>query len=399
MRMIKTAPSPEVQSSIFERYMDVRRLSEHLCKPLSKEDYIPQPVPFVSPPKWHLAHTTWFFEAFILEKLDPAYRVFHEDFSFLFNSYYNAVGDRIMRADRGNITRPGVDEVYDYRRHVDVAMERLLESNDTEKLHELVILGIHHEQQHQELLVTDLKFTFALNPIFPVYQEGFSLVDQRNEQNGMLEVANGIYEIGFKGTGFHYDNEQANHQVYLHDYSISKALVTNGEFMAFIEDGGYQRSECWLDEGWSWVEAQRKSHPLYWHKIGKNWHQYTLSGLQRIGEEEILAHVNYYEAAAFAEWRQMRLPTEFEWEVASDHFAWGRRWEWSGSAYLPYPGFAKAPGAIGEYNGKFMINQMVLRGGSTATSPHHSRKTYRNFFHPHLSWQCTGIRLAARQNL
>ncbi|NND08736.1 MAG: ergothioneine biosynthesis protein EgtB [Saprospiraceae bacterium] len=391
------APSTEISTNLLKQYQTIRSRSEVLCRPLSKEDYIPQPVPFVSPPKWHLAHTTWFFEAFILEKLQAGYQPFHRDFGFLFNSYYNAVGERLFRADRGNITRPGVDEVYAYRKSVDQAMQDLIEEGSTQQLDTLLTLGLHHEQQHQELLLTDLKYTLAHNPIFPIYQDSFSLVNQENVEAGMLEVDSGIYDIGFEGDGFHYDNERAKHQVYLHRYQISKALVSNGEFLAFISDGGYQRSELWLDEGWSWVQSQGITKPLYWHQVENKWHQYTLSGLRPIIEGEILAHINFYEASAYAEWKSMRLPTEFEWEVASGFLKWGTRWEWTGSSYLPYPGFDKAPGAIGEYNGKFMINQMVLRGSSSATSPGHSRKTYRNFFHPHLGWQCTGIRLASKQ--
>jgi ergothioneine biosynthesis protein EgtB len=258
---------------------------------------------------------------------------------------------------------------------------------------EVVTLGLHHEQQHQELLITDLKYIFGHNPIFPVYKEGFSLTEVLNNASGFASILAGVYEIGFTGEGFCYDNELGRHKVYLDDFEISKALVTNGEYLDFINDGGYQRFDLWLDEGWQWVNSRRVEAPLYWHKIDGQWRTYTLGGLQKINPDSVLCHINFYEAAAFAEWKGMRLPTEFEWEIAATQLNWGQRWEWTHSAYLPYPKFSKAPGAIGEYNGKFMINQMVLRGGSTATSPDHSRATYRNFFHPHLQWQCTGIRL------
>lgn len=379
-------------------YQAVRAYFEKLCEPLQIEDYVPQPVPYVSPPKWHLAHTTWFFEQFVLTVYKPDYQVFHKDFSFLFNSYYNAVGDRVFRADRGNITRPGVEEVYAYRKYVDVAMEKLLTSNmPSQELFDTITLGLHHEQQHQELFLTDFKYILGNNPIFPVYRDDFSLTEQFNESQGWLEIGEGVYEIGFEGEGFHYDNEEGRHKVYLHDFAINKALVTNGEFIEFINDGGYQRSDLWLDEGWSWVNENEVKAPLYWYEVDGQWKHYTYSGFKTVDPNAILCHISFYEAWAYAEWKGMRLPTEFEWEVASPKLDWGKRWEWTNSAYLPYPGFAKPAGAIGEYNGKFMINQMVLRGASTATSPNHSRNTYRNFFHPHLQWQCTGIRLVKRK--
>ncbi|MEL6923936.1 MAG: ergothioneine biosynthesis protein EgtB [Bacteroidota bacterium] len=380
--------------SLSQQYTSVRKHSELLCAPLHIEDYIPQPVDFVSPPKWHLAHTTWFFETFVLKKYQDDYKVYHEDFSFLFNSYYNAVGDRVLRATRGNLTRPGVEAIYAYRKYVDEHMTQFISEQEvSQELQELIVLGLNHEQQHQELLITDLKYIFGHNPIWPVYRKDFSLVGQYNQHDGFVKVSEGIYEIGFEGTGFHWDNELGRHKVYLQPYEISSALVTNGEYMEFINDGGYERFELWLDEGWSWVNQNEVKAPLYWHRVGEDWKHYTLSGFKVVDPDQVLCHINFFEAAAFAEWKGMRLPTEFEWEAAADQLNWGQRWEWTNSAYLPYPDFAKAPGAIGEYNGKFMVNQMVLRGGSTATSPKHSRKTYRNFFHTHLGWQCTGIRL------
>ena len=382
------------QSDLSQMYLQVRSHTEKLCEPLQIEDYIPQPAAFVSPPKWHLAHTSWFFETFLLLPHLPGYKVYHEDFSFLFNSYYNAVGNRVFRADRGNITRPGVKEVYTYRAHVNDHMQQLLDRVDlSEELLDLVILGLQHEQQHQELLITDLKYILAHNPIFPVYKEGFSLVNQVESPQHYSQISEGVYDIGFDGRGFHFDNELGRHKYYIHDFEIRRSLVTNGEYLAFMEDKGYHRADLWLDEGWSWKETNQITSPLYWYLIDGQWHQYTLSGLMIVDPAAVLGHVSFYEAAAFADWAGGRLPTEFEWEVASHTFSWGLRWEWTNSAYLPYPGFKKARGALGEYNGKFMVNQKVLRGGSAATSPRHSRKTYRNFFHPPFGWQYTGIRL------
>jgi len=396
--MIVEQPTKHLSAEkLLADYQAVRAYFETLCAPLKIEDYVPQPVPYVSPPKWHLAHTTWFFEQFVLVKYQPDYQVFHKDFSFLFNSYYNAVGDRVFRADRGNITRPGVEEVYAYRRYVDKAIEAFLaETPLTKEIADTIILGLNHEQQHQELFLTDFKYILGHNPIFPVYRDDFSLTQQFNEDSGWLEIGEGVYEVGFEGEGFHYDNEEGRHKVYLHDFEISKSLITNGEFLEFMNDGGYEKSELWLDEGWTWVNENKVRSPLYWHQVNGEWKNYTYIGFQAVNPDAILCHISFYEAWAFAEWKGMRLATEFEWEVASRQLKWGDRWEWTNSAYLPYPGFATAEGAIGEYNGKFMINQMVLRGASTATSPNHSRNTYRNFFHPHLQWQCTGIRLVKK---
>ena len=379
--------------SIKETYQITRQRTEEICKPLTIEDYIPQPVPFVSPAKWHIAHTTWFFEEMILKQYVPNYKEFHPDFGFLFNSYYNTIGDRIFRADRGNITRPGVDEVFNYRKHVDAHMAELLSTNEEVALHALTILGINHEQQHQELMLTDLKFTLGHNPISPVYSSTSNLVNGVNSESGFLQIDEGVYSIGFEGDGFNFDNELGLHKVYAHEFQISKALVTNAEYIEFIEAEGYTSFQYWLDEGWSWVNANKVSSPLYWHKIKGVWHQYTLAGLQPVQLDAILSHVSFYEANAFAAWKGMRLPTEFEWEIASDKLTWGQRWEWTNSAYLPYPNFKIDEGAAGEYNGKFMVNQMVLRGGSVATAEGHSRKTYRNFFHAHYQWQFSGIRL------
>ncbi|NIJ53908.1 ergothioneine biosynthesis protein EgtB [Dyadobacter arcticus] len=381
-------------SSIREAYNSVRKYSELICAPLETEDYVPQPVPFVSPPKWHLAHSTWFFETFILKNFLPNYQVYDPDFNYLFNSYYNNVGERTLRTDRGNVTRPTTKAVYAYRQHVDRCMDELLEKLDDPQALTLVELGLHHEQQHQELLVTDIKYILGHNPLFPVYKSGHNLVDSTNTESGFLKIQEGVYDVGFASDGFCFDNELGAHKVYLHEFEISKALVTNEEYLEFMEAGGYQDFNLWLDEGWSWVNEHAVNSPMYWHKINGVWHYYTLDGLQKVNPNAMLSHISFFEASAFAQWKQMRLPTEFEWEIAAVNLDWGKRWEWTNSAYLPYPGFTKAPGAVGEYNGKFMINQMILRGASVGTSPGHSRKTYRNFFHARERWQFTGIRLA-----
>jgi len=379
---------------IREHFLDTRKRTQSICKPLTIEDHVVQVEIFASPAKWHLAHTTWFFETFILKVHAPAYKEFHKDFNFLFNSYYNNAGDRVFRADRGNMTRPGVEEIYNYRTYVDEAMVTLIDNGADDTVEGLVTLGIHHEQQHQELLLTDVKYMLGHNPLFPVYDANTSLLAQEeNESAGFYAVKEGVFEIGFQETGFCYDNELGVHKVYLNDFEISEALVTNEEYTHFIADGGYSNFNLWLDEGWSWAQVNEINAPLYWHNINGDWHQFTLRGLEKIAPKSIVKHMSFYEAAAFAEWRGMRLPTEFEWEVAAEQLNWGRRWEWTNSAYLPYPNFSKAEGALGEYNGKFMMNQMVLRGASIATSPKHSRKTYRNFFHPTARWQFTGIRL------
>lgn len=380
--------------NLSKHFLDTRKRTLSICQPLTVEDHVVQVAEFASPAKWHLAHTTWFFETFILKVHSSSYKAFHKDFNFLFNSYYNNAGDRVFRADRGNMTRPGVDEIYDYRKYVDQAMLDLIANGNNDEVNELVTLGIHHEQQHQELLLTDVKYMLGHNPLFPVYDADTSLLNNEvNQTSGYHAIKEGVYEIGFKGTGFSYDNELGVHKVYINDFEISKALVTNEEYIQFIEDGGYADFNLWLDEGWSWVQSNNVIAPLYWHKINGTWHHFTLQGLQEVEPDAVVKHISFYEAAAFAEWKGMRLPTEFEWEVAADALNWGQRWEWTNSAYLPYPNFNKSEGAIGEYNGKFMINQMVLRGASIATAPDHSRKTYRNFFHPSAQWQFTGIRL------
>ncbi|PZX55384.1 ergothioneine biosynthesis protein EgtB [Algoriphagus ratkowskyi] len=377
--------------SLVEAYQRVRNHSLNLCKNLITEDYSLQASEEVSPPKWHLAHTTWFFEQFILLPNDSTYEVKHPQFNFLFNSYYNSLGARTARNQRGLMSRPSVDEVKIYRAYVDEAMSNLIQKNILE-LSELVILGMNHEQQHQELLLSDLKYNLWFNPLNPSVMDISEYTPET--ESVWISVNGGVFEIGFKGDGFCYDNELNAHKVYVQDFEISSALVTNGEYLEFMNAGGYDEPKYWHDEGWAWTKDLIVKAPLYWETKNQDWHYYTLEGLKPVDKESAVAHVNFYEASAFAAWKGMRLPTEFEWEVAQDQFDWGKRWEWTNSAYLAYPGFTVAEGALGEYNGKFMINQMVLRGASVATSPEHSRPTYRNFFHPKHRWQFMGIRLA-----
>jgi ergothioneine biosynthesis protein EgtB len=379
--------------NFLEKYKDIRKRTENICAPLQTEDYVVQPVVDVSPPKWHIGHTTWFFETFLLKEHLKGYKEFNADYNYVFNSYYETVGARVIRTDRGNLSRPTVKDIYAYRRHVDDAMHELL-SNNCEHLKELILLGFNHEEQHQELLYTDIKYILGNNPLFPAYCKQGSKGSSEIASEIFINIEEGIYEIGYGGDGFCFDNELSRHKVFLQPYKISSQLVTNAEYMEFMQAGGYKDFRYWHAEGWDWVKTNNVQAPMYWHLIDGKWFNYTYHGLQHVNESEILNHISFYEAYAYASWKGMRLPTEFEWEAAAIHFDWGKRWEWTESAYLPYPGFAKAPGAIGEYNGKFMVNQKVLRGGSEVTSPGHSRITYRNFFHPHLRWQYTGIRLA-----
>ncbi len=392
---------------MLKAFQTVRAYTMELCEPLETEDYIPQPTVDVSPPKWNIAHTSWFFEEMILKKFAPKYREFNPQFGFLFNSYYNSIGTRTKRDNRGDLSRPTVAEVFAYRKYVDNAMQIFLTWIDelaasdkipaaqAQEISNLVILGLNHEQQHQELFITDFKYTLSVNPLYPVYKKDYALVEKSEVlTGGYAEITGGIHKVGFEGEGFCFDNELERHRVYLQDYAIAKNLVTNDEYLEFIEDGGYTDFRFWYAEGFDWVNQNEITAPLYWEKRGGEWFNFTLAGLRKLKKDAPVCHVSFYEASAFAEWKKMRLPTEFEWEAASDKFDWGLRWEWTNSAYLPYPHFRKAAGAIGEYNGKFMINQMVLRGASVATPPNHSRHTYRNFFHAPLRWQFTGIRLA-----
>ena len=376
-------------------FLETRQHTEDICKPLEIEDYVVQPIVDVSPPKWHLGHTSWFFEEFILKPHKPNYKLFHEDFAFVFNSYYENVGKRVIRNDRGNLSRPGVAKVYDYRHYVTNEMKDFLSGEISAGIEEILLIGIHHEKQHQELLITDIKYILGNNPLLPKYNDSFSENPHQKFQREWIEMDEGIYEIGHTNPDeFRYDNELGRHKVYLHDYKISNKLVTNAEYLEFINTGGYKDFNLWHAEGLDWVKQNQIEAPMYWHNIDGEWHQYTLQGLQKIDADAPLSHISYFEAFAFAQWKECRLPTEFEWEAAQQNFEWGSRWEWTESAYLPYPGYKKAPGAIGEYNGKFMVNQKVLRGGSVATPNKHTRPTYRNFFQTNLRWQFTGLRLA-----
>ncbi len=409
-------------SRLLEHYQKVRQVSESICQPLQIEDYVIQTMPDVSPPKWHLGHTSWFFETFILIPYFQGYQVFHPRYNYLFNSYYEAVGERHPRPKRGLISRPTVLEVYQYRAYVDKAMQSLLEKSNPE-IEELVILGLHHEQQHQELLLTDIKHILATNPLRPAYRDDLPIRDS-NSSTGLLEwleYAGGLSEIGHTGDTFAFDNESPSHTVYLSNYRLADRLVTNGEYLEFIEAEGYQKPQYWLSEGWMLLQKEDIQAPLYWEKIEGHWWVMTLGGLEILKLNEPVCHVSFYEADAYAQWRGYRLPTEAEWEKAailepptgnfleSDYLhpipaksnsqglqqLYGDVWEWTSSAYLPYRGYRPAKGAIGEYNGKFMCNQMVLRGGSCITSESHIRPTYRNFFPAYTRWQFTGIRLAS----
>lgn len=380
--------------SLLDFFLETRKYTEQICEPLEIEDYVVQPIVDVSPPKWHLGHSTWFFEEFILKPHATGYQIFDADFSFVFNSYYETVGKRVVRSDRGNLSRPSVEKVYAYRDYVTEAIKDLFSDNQDRQLYDLLEIGIHHEKQHQELLLTDIKYILGNNPLLPIYSE--SLMEHATETHPQewISVDEGIYEIGHNSTDFCYDNELGRHKVYLHAYLISNKLVTNQEFIEFIEAQGYRKFELWHAEGWDWVNQNDIKAPLYWHNIDGDWYHYTLNGLQKVNETSPVTHISYFEAFAFSQWKDCRLPTEFEWETAQEFFPWGKRWEWTESAYLPYPNYKKADGALGEYNGKFMVNQKVLRGGSIATPKQHTRPTYRNFFQTNLRWQFTGLRLA-----
>lgn len=380
-------------SQLSDRFQTCRKRTELICKPLQTEDYSLQPVVFVSPPKWHLAHTTWFWEAFVLQNHLPKYQLFDEDFAYLFNSYYNFMGSRVLRPNRGLMSRPAVAEVYQYRTYVNQQMEKLFRQDLSAEIQTVIEIGLNHEEQHQELLYYDIKYILGNQPTFPTLETTLHLSPEE-QPHKWINITEGLYEVGFEGEGFCFDNEKERHKVYLYDFEIANRLVTNGEYLAFMEDGGYQRFEFWHAEGWDWVQNNQIIAPLYWHKVDNQWHYYQFDGFQVVNLLLPVVHLSYYEAYAFAQWKGCRLPTEFEWEVATSQLTWGQLWEWTESAYLPYPYFQKAPGALGEYNGKFMVNQKVLRGASIATPPLHSRSTYRNFFHPDMRWQLAGIRLA-----
>jgi ergothioneine biosynthesis protein EgtB len=384
-------------STLAARYASIRDHTERLAAPLSPEDQTIQSMADASPTKWHRAHVTWFFETFLLLPHLPGYRRFREEFAFLFNSYYEAAGPRHARPKRGMLTRPSAAEVGAYRAHVDAAMARLLEDPPAEVL-PLIELGLQHEQQHQELLLTDILHALAQNPLLPAYDLEWREPAAVSGPARMLAGPEGLQEIGSPGSGFAFDNETPRHKAWLAAYRIADRLVTNGEWLDFMADGGYRTATLWMSEGWARAQAEGWLAPFHWHRREGGWSQFTLGGLRPLELSDPVRHIGWYEAEAYARWAGRRLPTEAEWEAAQDlpGFLQARdvAWQWTGSAYRPYPGFRPWEGAVGEYNGKFMINQMVLRGGSLATPPGHARAGYRNFFPPDARWQFTGLRLA-----
>nr|WP_010130393.1 ergothioneine biosynthesis protein EgtB [Microbulbifer agarilyticus] len=428
--------SLDERSALLMQYQSVRQQTERIVQPLSPEDLQLQSMPDASPGKWHLAHTSWFFETFILQPHCPAYDGFHPEFHHLFNSYYNALGTPFSRPQRGLLSRPSLDQVFAYRQHVDSEIARwLIEEEVDGDLANLLVLGLNHEQQHQELVLTDIKHALSINPIFPAYkQESDESHTERDSLAGLswLSVPEDTYTLGGDGKAFAFDNEGPPHQRYQPAFRIASRLVTNGEYLAFMKAGGYQQPRLWLSDGWAHVNQSERRAPLYWREVEGTWYEFTLSGLQPLDLDAPVCHVNFYEADAFATWAGFRLPTEFEWEIAAwlhcqpdaaergnmleaghfhpqpelDNFdaqtsaegqgaqLLGNVWQWTSSAYQPYPGFKASADAVGEYNGKFMCNQMVLRGGSCVTPRSHIRISYRNFFYPHQVWQFTGIRLA-----
>jgi ergothioneine biosynthesis protein EgtB len=409
------------RGSLIQAFQAVRAQTEKLCEPLETEDYVIQSVSDVSPPKWHLAHTSWFFEHFVLAEAQPDYERFHPMYAYLFNSYYNLAGEFHPRVKRGVLSRPTVGDIYKFRAHVTDHMVELLDSVTDEELQRMeptLTIGLNHEQQHQELLLTDIKHILWSNPLEPIYRERVDKPTPPIRSTGWLEFKGGLHKTGFSDGGrFCFDNELPRHNVYLNDFRIADRLVSNGEYLQFIEDGGYTRPDLWLSDGWYTLNEQRWDAPLYWEKRDGKWWNFTLAGMRGIDPNEPVCHVSHYEADAYARWAGKRLPTETEWELAATlqplegnfvdseryHVAplsngstqfFGDVWEWTQSAYLPYPGFQPLPGAVGEYNGKFMSSQMVLRGGSCATPESHIRPTYRNFFQPYLRWQFMGLRVA-----
>ncbi|MGI9427326.1 MAG: ergothioneine biosynthesis protein EgtB [Bythopirellula sp.] len=416
------------RADLLARYNATRAFTSKLCETLSPEDCCLQSMTSASPVRWHLAHTSWFFETFLL-KHDPRYEVFDEHYEVLFNSYYNAVGEQFPRDQRGLLSRPTLKETIAYREHVDLSVANFLESGSQFKdldVDRIVELGVQHEQQHQELILTDVKHLFSLNPLLPTYRDGKpAAVSAPIAAAEWLARDEGLYEIGSAQAGFHFDNEAPRHRVFLEDHALSSRPVTSGEFLEFIADDGYARPELWLSLGWEQIQSNGWSHPLYWYERAGQWQEFTLAGLRPLDPSAPVCHVSYFEADAFARWAGARLPTEAEWEGATaglttvGHFAdtlladdltlhpsatrptsgepgqmFGDVWEWTASPYTPYPGYQAVPGALGEYNGKFMCNQYVLRGGSVATSSDHIRPTYRNFFPPSERWQFSGFRLA-----
>jgi ergothioneine biosynthesis protein EgtB len=420
--MLDSSRTTTEASSILTDYAVIRATTEKLCEPLSPEDATVQSMPEASPAKWHLAHTTWFFETFALSAAGREYRPYRDEYRVLFNSYYNAIGEQHSRPERGLITRPGLEEVMQYRHHVDRSMAALLHDGDAPpRLLEIAELGLHHEQQHQELLLTDVKHLFSCNPLLPAYHGPRSRPpgEERAPEARWIPFEGGTRPIGHDGAGFSFDNERPRHLVLIKPFELASRPVTNAEFLDFMEDGGYDRPELWLADGWTARGQRRWTAPLYCVRRGGDWHQFTLGGLEPLRSEDPAVHVSFYEADAYARWAGARLPTEAEWEIASASVPidgnlaesgnlhpvraaageglaqmFGDVWEWTMSPYTPYPGYAPPEGALGEYNGKFMCNQMVLRGGSCATPRSHVRRTYRNFFYPPDRWQFSGFRLA-----
>ena len=420
-----TADVLALRDDLRERYRSVRRQSLALCATLVPEDCVIQTMPEASPTKWHLAHTSWFFETFLLQPHLPGYRCLDPQYGFLFNSYYNAVGKMHSRPQRGLISRPTLKDTFVYREHVDEMVEELLESCDEYKLDllaPLIIMGLNHEQQHQELMLTDIKHVFWMNPLRPVFREQKIPGSDENLDFGWRDYSEGIHSIGYEGAEFHFDNEGPRHRVLLQPFSIASRLVTNREYLAFMNEGGYQRPELWLSLGWNIIRERGWDAPLYWENREHGWWMMTLAGMREVVSNEPVCHLSYFEADAYARWAGARLPTEEEWEVAAEQAAvdgnfveagylhpapasteasnrglcqmFGDAWQWTRSAYSPYPGYEAAAGALGEYNGKFMCNQYVLRGASCATPRSHARTTYRNFFPPDARWQFAGLRLA-----
>jgi ergothioneine biosynthesis protein EgtB len=391
------APGGGAEADLQLRYWTIRRHSEALVHSLSAEDCQVQSMADVSPIKWHLAHVSWFFETFVLIPHLPGYEAFDRAYAVLFNSYYVGVGERHPRPERGFLSRPSLDEIMVYRRHVDAAMMHLLAGHCGEII-ALVELGVQHEQQHQELILMDIQHILSRNPLGPIYGPNAPDVGARQEEEEWVAQPGGLYVIGSRGRGFSFDNESPRHRVWIEPFEIGQHLVTAGTYAAFIADGGYRRPELWLSDGWSLVAAEQWEAPLYWRREGDHWTRFSLRGRRAIAPTEPVLHLSYYEADALARWAGARLPTEAEWEVAASTGALGQTldtaWQWTASAYLPYPGYAPAGGAVGEYNGKFMINQMVLRGGSLVTPMNHARPTYRNFFPPAARWMFSGVRLA-----
>jgi ergothioneine biosynthesis protein EgtB len=380
-----------------DRFQDVRYTTESMAAQLTEEDQCVQSMPDASPAKWHRAHTTWFFEQFVLTPHVPDYQVFDPAFVFLFNSYYEAVGPRHPRPSRGLLTRPSAARVTEYRHHVDTAMLRAIPGFSAE-VREVIELGLHHEQQHLELLVTDMVHAFSASPLYPAMIPGWQEPTGHSGQTTFVVLADGNHRVGYGDTGFCFDNEKPRHQVYLHPHAIASHLVRNRDWLDFVQDNGYRTPSLWMSDGWAAVRESGWDAPLYWQEQDGAWFQMGPGGRVPLLLDAPVRQISWYEADAFARWSQARLPTEAEWEAASAspyiHETTGIVWQWTESAYRPYPGYKAAPGAIGEYNGKFMINQMVLRGGSLATPRCHTRPTYRNFFHPDKRWQFSGLRLA-----